>query len=412
MASNENRLNQGKECGACGGFIPAGTPLRGGGIHWDAAMKRWKHDDGTCPPPAKAAPVPGQSKLPGADAPSQAPRPMNAAPSGPSDLAKLSDGELLLRYGCTRAQYDIVRNHIAKKLNPDQLDYFLSVSKMRGLSPWAKQVYAMVYKSRSGGEDSLVIQTGIDGFRRIAVVSGQCDGIDEPTFGPEVDSEGVRHPEWARVQVWRKGASHPFTATVRWSEYRKVERQGDKTVAKEFWMTMPYGQLGKCAESAAIRKGFPEFVGGLYTHEEMEQASNTERERVEIIDTSGRDATPPALSPATPSPPAAEHGDPKDTPPEGSVVGGPSKPAGGPQASNLEDEVPGRALGEGDPAVKEMVHEIEGMLNPAGNAELGKRRREFLPMFLRAEKIAALADATPADLEGLDRIRTLLLDVP
>ena len=36
------------------------------------------------------------------------------------------------------------------------------------------------------------------------------------------------------------------------------------------WQQRPYGQLGKCAEAAALRKAFPEEIGNDYTAEEME----------------------------------------------------------------------------------------------------------------------------------------------
>ena len=58
-----------------------------------------------------------------------------------------------------------------------------------------------------------------------------------------------------------------FTATARWDQYFPGEKQGF------MWKKMPHLMLGKCAEALAIRKAFPAELSGLYTQEEMQQAS-------------------------------------------------------------------------------------------------------------------------------------------
>jgi len=405
-----NVLDRSVTCGDCGGGIAAGTEIWKG-VRWDKTRRVWLHMEGQCPAPA-----------PGAAAAAPAPRTMPAAPTGTTDLANLTDAQLSMRYGCTRAQYEVVRNHIARNLTPDQLDYFLAVAKMRGLSAWAKQVYAMVYKSRTPGKpDSLVLQTGIDGYTAIAHRSGQCDGIEEPEYGPEVETDGVRHPEWARVKVWRKGSSRPFVATARWSEYRKVDGKG---VAADFWYTMPYGQLGKCALSRAIRLGFPEYVAGLFTHEEMAQASSEDRDvRVDTDGSAAPPLTPEEKDAAVPAE-AREVPDPTNSPPAGGPVGGgsgdapqgssaPATPAPSPAGGTpAPDFTPASSLppsGERDPALTELIHEIEAAC-ATPRKELNARRTDLVTNWLRIHNVASLEALTNADVHRVERLRTIVLD--
>lgn len=52
------------------------------------------------------------------------------------------------------------------------------------------------------------------------------------------------------------------------------------------WTKRPRGQLAKCAEAGALRKAFPDELGGVMTAEEMaeEQQANHEAQKTTIIE--------------------------------------------------------------------------------------------------------------------------------
>jgi phage recombination protein Bet len=169
----------------------------------------------------------------------------------------------------------------AAKLDPIQKPvHIVSMKVKTGLkSPYGKDVY----------DQRDVIMPGIGLYRIQAARTGAYAGMDKPVFGPTqelhfqkkttqwsngkgtdtyVDSV-VRYPEWCEVTVYRLigGVRCPFTAVEYWLEnYATI---GNSDTPNEMWARRPVGQVTKCCESQALRKGFPE-VGSQPTAEEME----------------------------------------------------------------------------------------------------------------------------------------------
>ena len=169
-----------------------------------------------------------------------------------------------------------------------ELKFFGEVVNRTGYDPFRREIWAVKRKVKDGNNwvERWTFQVGIDGYRRKAAETGLYAGCDVDTF-----PEDSKTPKTATATVWRLvgGQRVPFVAKARWEEYCQRNRDG---AAMGLWVTMPHGQLGKCAEALALRRAFPEMLGGTYVESEMEQADNPPIKRV--------NAEPPALPETSP----------------------------------------------------------------------------------------------------------------
>lgn len=166
---------------------------------------------------------------------------------------------------------------------------FLHTCERTGLDPLARQIYCIPRLGRGGIEWG--IQTAIDGFRVVAERSRKYAGQDAAEWlcadGSWVDGwvrelHGERneqgqlipgtHPLAARVRVYRHdwNPDKPAVGFASWDEYVQLKTNGDVTA---MWASRGVGQLAKCAEALALRKGFPQDLSGIYTDDEMGSAA-------------------------------------------------------------------------------------------------------------------------------------------
>jgi phage recombination protein Bet len=165
------------------------------------------------------------------------------------------------------AQRAMIRDTYANGATEKEFQVLLEIAKLRRLNPLLRQIHFVKRWNKQLGRDVWSAQVSVDGLRAIAERTGKYDGQDEPEFGPVADG----FPEWCKVKVYRKDWTRPAVGLAYWSEY--VQRSRDGAVTR-FWADMPRVMIAKCAEAIAMRKAFPEDLGGLYTEEEMQQAEN------------------------------------------------------------------------------------------------------------------------------------------
>lgn len=174
----------------------------------------------------------------------------------------------------------VLENSLYPGANTASIALVINYCRASQLDPMQKPVHIVPMWDSKAERMRDVIMPGIGLYRTQAARTGQCAGITEPEFGPDVTETiggvEITYPAWCRVTVKRllaNGATAEFTAMERWKENYAVKAGKDKSIApNKMWCKRPYGQLDKCAQAQALRKAFPE-LGAAPTADEMEGRS-------------------------------------------------------------------------------------------------------------------------------------------
>lgn len=158
---------------------------------------------------------------------------------------------------------------------PESVALALGYCRAAGLDPMMKVVHIMPMWDSEARVKRDVIMPGIDLYRFKAADTGEYIGMSEAEYGPDVTAKlgetTITYPEWCKITVYRAVGVHraEFTAKEYWLEnYATAKR--DVRDPNSMWSKRPKAQLAKCAEAQALRRAFPDTIGGAATAEEME----------------------------------------------------------------------------------------------------------------------------------------------
>lgn len=170
--------------------------------------------------------------------------------------AEIKNNEIIF----TEEHVKLIKNSVAKDLTEVEFQLFMMMAKRSRLDPLLKQMSAIVFNKENKDRRSVSYITNIDGFRVIAGRTGHMGGSDAPAY--DIDAKG--YLKSCTVTVYRNDAGKGFSATAFFAEYN---------TGRNLWAKMPKTMIAKCAEALALRKAFPQDLSGIYTTEEMDQAS-------------------------------------------------------------------------------------------------------------------------------------------
>lgn len=192
----------------------------------------------------------------------------------------------------TASQLAIIKSTVASDTNQTEFDLFMEACRSYGLDPFRKQIHAVVYSKDKPDKRKMTIIVSRDGLRVLASRCGDYRPASEPAqVVYDDDLKGPTNPKGilsATVRLWKQdkqGEWFPVIGEAYWDEFAPVADEwaydeakgrraptGVKTLdASGNWAKMPIVMITKCAESQALRAGWPETFSNLYTEEEMDR---------------------------------------------------------------------------------------------------------------------------------------------
>lgn len=193
----------------------------------------------------------------------------------------------IMQSGFNAAQLRTIKQTVAKDTNPTEFDLFMEACRSYGLDPFRKQIFAVVYAKDKPDKRKMSIIVSRDGQR---VIASRCKDY-RPASDPaaiiyDQELKGPLNPKGilsVTVKLWKqdnKGEWYPVIGEAYWDEFAPITdewgendqgkwaRTGKKALdSSGQWAKMPVVMITKCAESQALRAGWPEQFGNVYSEE-------------------------------------------------------------------------------------------------------------------------------------------------
>lgn len=198
----------------------------------------------------------------------------------------------------TGRQLDLIKRTIASDCNDEEFNLFIEVARRAGLDPFRKQISPIVFSKNNADRRKMAIIVGIDGQRVIAQRCGNYRPASEPTrFEADDALKGPLNPAGlvravvTLFQQDRQGQWWPVSGEAYWDEFVPLKnewvdrRPTDRKLLDpdSNWARMPRKMLEKVATMQALRAGWPDEFGSLYSEEEMDQARAADMTATEIL---------------------------------------------------------------------------------------------------------------------------------
>lgn len=205
--------------------------------------------------------------------------------------------------GYNAAQIATIKATVASDTNDTEFNLFMEACRSYRLDPFRKQIFAVVYSKNDPKKRKMSIIVSRDGYRILAQRCGDYRPASEAAqIIYDADAKSQTNPKGivaALVRLWKqdnRGDWYPVVGEAYWDEFAPIKDEwaddgngkrkptGKATLdTGGNWGRMPIVMITKCAESQALRAGWPDQFGGVYSEEEFDHvhAAQTASEALE-----------------------------------------------------------------------------------------------------------------------------------